>query len=215
MPRKKLIRTTDFPYHVTTRANNREWFQLPLPEVWSYCLKSLTYAHEKIPVTFHSFVLMSNHYHLLVTTPNADLDKFMYFFNKHLADQLRVHSKRINRVFGGPYSWSLVDSKQYLFHVVRYVFQNPLRKQMVSKVEDYHFSSLFSEIRREKFPLEIHSPLDRPHIDEEILRWLNEIPSLRENSFIQKGLRKSTFALAKDSNTGKEYQTSSVPVLQS
>ena len=86
---------------------------------------------------------------------------------------------------------------------------------MVSKVEDYHFSSLFSEIRGETFPLEIHSPLDRPHIDEEVLRWLNEIPSLRENSFIQKGLRKSTFALAKDSNTGKEYQTSSVPVLQS
>ena len=215
MPRKKLLRTSDFPYHITTRSNNREWFQLPLCSVWSYCLKSLTYAHDKIPINFHAFVLMGNHYHLLMSTPNANIDQFMYFFNKHLADQLRVHSKRINRVFGGPYSWCLVDHETYLYNVVRYVFQNPLRKGIVTLVQDYPFSTLRYEVNNLKFPLNITQLFETPHRSNTMLEWFNHTQEKSQDRVIQKALRRSSFLPAKDSNTGKVFELSSFPTQNS
>ena len=73
MPRKKLIRTDQFPYHVTTRTNNKNWFSLPLEETWNICLRSLHKANKLNKVNLHAFVLMKNHYHLLLETPEANL----------------------------------------------------------------------------------------------------------------------------------------------
>ena len=105
MPRKKLIRSKTLPYHVTARSNNKEWFQLPLNQVWELSKESLKEASEVHPVELISFVLMSNHYHMLLTTPQGNLDGFIYEFNKRLALKIKAKSGQINRIFGGRYKW--------------------------------------------------------------------------------------------------------------
>lgn len=52
-----------------------------MDEVWQICLDCMKEAHQKHKVEVISFVLMSNHYHLLLRTPDANLDLFMYEFN--------------------------------------------------------------------------------------------------------------------------------------
>jgi putative transposase len=47
MPRKKLIYTDQFPYHVTARSNNKEWFYLPISEVWNIFTSKLCEASLK------------------------------------------------------------------------------------------------------------------------------------------------------------------------
>jgi len=81
MPRKNLIRTNLYPYHVTIRSNNKEWFDLPREIVWKICLRAMVLANQKHPVRIQAFVLMANHYHLLIWTPQCNLDRFMSVFN--------------------------------------------------------------------------------------------------------------------------------------
>lgn len=127
MTRPKLIRSEIHPYHITMRTNNKAWFDLPLADVWNICLESFSKAHEKYPVNLISFVLMNNHYHLLMTTPEANIDSFMYEFNKKISNDIRERTNRINKVFGSRYKWCLIQSNKYFSNCYRYVYQNPIR----------------------------------------------------------------------------------------
>jgi len=173
MPRKKLIRSDQFPYHVTSRSNNKEWFYIPIECVWSYCNTLLNEGKIKFNVQIDAFVLMRNHYHLCIRTPESNIDLFMRYFNKNLAQNIARHAKRINRIFGGPYKWSLITKEAYYLNVIRYIYQNPLRANIVDFCEQYPYSDL----KEQKF-----SP--------EMFNWINKTISKREVSLTSKNLKK-------------------------
>ena len=127
MTRARLIKTAQFPYHIVNRANNQEWFQLPLAQVWDLTLECLSAAHEKHPFTLHALVLMTNHYHLLVSTPDENIDKIMFEFNRRFSEGLRRATNRINRMFGSRYKWSLLKDNAYYLNVLKYTYQNPFQ----------------------------------------------------------------------------------------
>ena len=77
MNRMNLIRVKHLPYHVTTRTFNQQFFYIQLVLVWEMVKDSLREAHHLHPVNLVSFVLMGNHYHMLLFTPNENLDFFM------------------------------------------------------------------------------------------------------------------------------------------
>jgi len=148
MARVPLIKSGTHFYHVTTRSNNKEWFKLPLEEVWKISVASMKKANGAHPAEVAQYVLMGNHYHMLIKTPNLDLDKFMYFFNKTFSDLLRRKSGQINRMFGGRYRWSIIDNDDYLKTVYKYICQNPIKANLVTKCENYRYSTLWYERRK-------------------------------------------------------------------
>ena len=119
MPRKKLIRCSDTSYYVTIKSSS-SWFYQPLRRFWKIACESLTKAEEKYPVSIHAFVLMSNHYHLVLDTPDSNIDKFMYEFNKNFSLALRKYSKKGEATFKSRYRWCLVE-KKYISLVLRYI----------------------------------------------------------------------------------------------
>ena len=185
MPRKLLIRTADFPYHIVCRSRNRDWYDLPMKTMWKIALNSFAFAMEKYPVEINAFVLMSNHYHLLVTTPDANIDKFMFEFNRKFSELVRQNSGRINQIFGGRYEWSLVKDHYYLSTVYRYIYRNPVDAGIVAKVEDFPYSSL------NRFPFKLHDLLDYER--EEQLKFFNEKKGENERGLIRKGMRRKFF----------------------
>lgn len=201
MPRKPLIRTAHTPYHVTSRSNNKEWFALPMPEVWKICLEAMELAHDKHPVDVISFVLMNNHYHLMLITPEANLDLFMYEFNKLISLRLRERSGHINKMFGSRYKWCLIRSQKYFKNCYRYVYQNPLRAGIIHKCEDYPYSTAYIKAKGKKFPIPLCDVLG--FMDEFKLMWLNESIKEDERSCIQKALRFSTLDVLKNPITRK------------
>src|SRR5690606_30269968 len=108
MPRKPLIRSSDCPYHVTSRSNNKEWLYIPIQDVWTYSQEFLAKGQKEFNVQVLAFVLMSNHYHLCIQTPNSNIDKFMRFFNQSLGKAISRQADRINRIFGASYKWTLI-----------------------------------------------------------------------------------------------------------
>lgn len=143
MPRPKLIRQNEFPYHVTTRTNNKVPFPLPMYQVWDLAKQSLTYARKNVNVEINCFILMNNHYHLLITTPDENLDKFMMYFNLKFSKLISKNAKVINHKFSNRYKWTIVSNHEYLQNVYRYIYQNPLRANLVEKCIDYPYSSLY------------------------------------------------------------------------
>lgn len=190
MPRKKLIRTDQYFYHVTTRSNNKEWFSLPLDRVWKISQESFKKAQEHHPSVVSQYVLMANHYHLLIRTPNCDIDQFMFWFNKTFSDLLRLRSGYENRMFGSHYKWSLIAHSRYFNNVFRYIYQNPLRAGLVDRCEDYPYSTLFYTHRKKNpgFEFKKISQL------EDNLELINDFFDLEKQQIVRLGLKRATYA---------------------
>lgn len=193
MPRKPLVRSENLPYHVTSRSHNKESFPLPLERVWELANSSFKEANQIHQINLVSFVLMSNHYHMLLYTPNRNLDRFMYEFNKRLALKIQSEAKVINQVFGGRYKWCLIQSQQYLSNCYRYVYQNPVRAGLVIRCEDYPFSTIQGALGRREFAIAIHDKFGFK--DDYGLGWLNE--NIREQELASLKLNLSKFVMVK------------------
>ena len=188
MPRPLLIRSDGHPYHVTGRCNNKEFFPLPMDEVWSIMNDELEYAAQKYLLCVHAFVLMGNHFHLLCHTPRQNLDEIMHSLMRRTSQKIKMKAGEINHLWGGPYNWSLIRSQGHYYQVYRYIYQNPLRAKIVSKVENYPYSTL----REVRFPIHSFIPMAFAGRTGELL-WLNEFFKNEESEMIKKGLRKGEF----------------------
>ena len=199
MPRKNLIRTSKIPYHVTARSNNKEYFYVDLNTLWEIFIVSMAEAELKFHCKLHAFVLMSNHYHLLISTPNANLDLVMNYLQREIARKANRKSTRINHFFGGPYNWSLISEEAYYWNTLKYIFRNPIRAGLCSNVIEYKYSSLNNSAKKFKWQL-----TDFFNNKDVIIKpdheWLNE-PFLNEiEANIKAGLRRREFKIPCDVN---------------
>lgn len=189
---KKLIRQNHFPYHVYLRSNNKDWFKIPLYKLWDISYDCFEYALEKAPVHLHCFVLMGNHYHMLLTTPNNDLDQFMYHFNGRLSREIRKFSSAENHKFGSRYKWSIVETQSYLHNIYRYIYQNPVRAGLCQLCSDYPYSSLrFSPSQKRALKLKVHLSYY------EYREFMEAGCGQELLGVIRRGLRKSRFEIPK------------------
>ncbi|MBW2122404.1 MAG: transposase [Deltaproteobacteria bacterium] len=127
-------------YHVTARGNE----QRRIYHVRSDYEKFKDYlqeAQQKFGYLLHCYVLMSNHYHLIIETPMANLSRVMHYINGSYTVYLNIKRKRRGHLFQGRYRAILVDRDRYLLELSRYVHLNPVRAGVVAKPEDYPHSS--------------------------------------------------------------------------
>lgn len=203
--RALLIRSEIHPYHITGRTNNKDFFPLPLDEVWNICLKRLHHVHSTKSLAIHAFVLMGNHFHLLCHTPKANIDECMHEFMRSVSSEINKRLKKHNHLWGGRYKWSLISSQKHYLQVYRYIYQNPIRAKIVSKVEDYPFSTLQKDL---PFPIHSHVSMSFGGIEGERI-WLNQIYREDEIRLIRLGLRRFEFDIRK--RALKEFDKLSKP----
>ncbi len=192
MPRKILVRTSELPYHITNRSNNREHFYLEKDALWTICLECLYETKIQFKTEVHAFVLMSNHYHLLISTPQANIGEAMKYFHREVARKANRSVGRINHFFGGRYQWSLINSPEYFWNAVKYVFRNPIRAGICQRAEDYEFSSLNRNPKKWTWQMTDFF-LDRYKAVELCINWLNEPFHGEKEALIKRALRRREF----------------------
>jgi len=84
---------------------------------------------------------MSNHYHLLVETPHANLSKGMQQLNGVFTQSMNRKHHRVGHLFQGRYKAILVDKDAYLLELCRYIVLNPIRANMVNSPDEWPWSS--------------------------------------------------------------------------
>lgn len=188
MPRQNLIRVTRVPYHVTIRTYQQKFFQLPIDRVWNLLLESLAESYQVHPVQLIALVLMGNHYHMLLITPEGNLDLFMFEFNRRFALKIRRELNDETPIFKGRYKWTIIRSMVYFKQCYRYVYQNPLRANICKRVEEYPYSTLNYIVNGKRFPVPIHDKLGFKDLFN--LIWLNESQAEIELINIRKMLRR-------------------------
>jgi REP element-mobilizing transposase RayT len=97
----------------------------------------LLLAVQRYEVELRHFVLMSNHYHMVVQTRLGNIDKFMQFFNGVVAQRVNRLLGRTGHLWGQRYHSSIIDTERYMFNVVRYIYQNPPKAGLVVDPLDY------------------------------------------------------------------------------
>ena len=103
-------------------------------------LELLAEMIEKHGIRLHAYVLMGNHYHLLMDTPRGNLAKGMKGLNTGYANWFKAKHKIVGSVLQGRYHAVLVDGDAYLAQVCAYIHLNPVRAGIVERAEGYPWS---------------------------------------------------------------------------
>lgn len=194
------------PYHISSRCINRDWFSIQMGEVWKIMEDYLHFIHHAYKIDIHSFVLMSNHFHMLASSPNGNLSDAMAFFLRETSRYLTKESGRINRTWGGRYFRSRIGSNHYFLNVYKYVYRNPIEAGLCISAEEYPFSTLPGILGTSKIviPLTEDTLLFDGSLEKN-LSWINRTPHREHTEAIRRGLQKKEFSIAKCRATGKEH----------
>ncbi|MGR8950890.1 MAG: transposase [Gammaproteobacteria bacterium] len=140
MARPLRIELSGGLYHVTSRGDRREdiYFADADREAWLALLGQLC---GRFNWRCHAYCQMTNHYHVVVETPEANLAQGMRQLNGVYTQYVNRTYGRVGHVFQGRYKAILVEKDSYLLELARYVVLNPLRAGMVKESGDWPWSS--------------------------------------------------------------------------
>jgi putative transposase len=113
-------------YHITCRGNkHRKIFLNDDDRHWF--LKVLKESLKIYQVNLYAYILMHNHFHLVIRTVRANLSEFMRRFNITYTGCFNYHHRTCGHLYQGRYKALLVDADSYLVELSRYVHLNPVR----------------------------------------------------------------------------------------
>ena len=139
--RRKQPLVKDHYYHIYNRGVNRQPIFF-VKENWSQFLTLLHQYFTREKVNILAYCLMPNHYHLLVY---LKIDSFgnevMQPFTVAFAKSINNQHNRVGPLFQGPFKNQTVDQENYLLHLTRYIHLNPVTAGIVSRPEDWIYSS--------------------------------------------------------------------------
>jgi len=127
-------------YHITSRGNTRESIFLDDKDRARF-LVVLSDAVKRYGWICHAYCLMSNHYHLLIETPDANLSRGMQFLNGVYTQWFNRRHQRVGHLLQGRFKGILVEKESHLLELARYIVLNPVRAKMVRSVRDWPWSS--------------------------------------------------------------------------
>ena len=153
MPRRPRIQLAGALYHVTIRGNNRAAVFLDDDDRREF-VDRLGRAKRRHGWVLHAYCLMSNHYHLLVETPEPNIAKGMQWLNSSYSHWFNQGHGRIGHLFQRRYADRLLVSEEHRREVLRYIPLNPVRGGLCERPEQWPWSSYAATVglaRREPF----------------------------------------------------------------
>ena len=147
-------------YHVMCRGNNRQTVLIDDRD----CERFLDIMEETVEifgVILYAYVLMGNHFHLLLKTPDGNLSNFMRRLLITYTSHVNRRHRRSGHLFQGRFRSHLVEEERYLTALSRYIHLNPVRlhgmaslsgREKIDCLKGYRWSSLegYRKVKKQK-----------------------------------------------------------------
>jgi putative transposase len=141
MPGRARLSAPGIPWHIIQRGNNRSACFFAEEDYLLY-LHYLGELSEKFDCAIHSYVLMTNHVHLLMTPQHENSAALLM---KHLGQRyvqyINRSYQRSGTLWEGRFRSCLTQSESYVLACYRYIELNPVRAKMVRHPRHYRWSS--------------------------------------------------------------------------
>ncbi len=141
MARLPRLSVPGFPHHIIQRGNNRQDIAGSDADRQRF-VDLLRDSAARRQVSIHGYVLMNNHFHLLVTPPSvASLSQFMQTLGRAYVRYFNDTHARSGTLWEGRYRAALLQPESYLLPCMAYIDLNPVRAGLVLQPQDFGWSS--------------------------------------------------------------------------
>lgn len=127
-------------YHVCSRGNNQAPIFLDDADRAAFRALLQTVKAE-FGVRLFSYLLLNDHFQLLIETPNGDLSKVMQRLNQGYTRYFNKRHGRTGHVFENRYKCRLVQKERYLMQLIRYMHLVPVKQGLAASAAEYLHSS--------------------------------------------------------------------------
>ncbi|MDL4841744.1 transposase [Aquibacillus rhizosphaerae] len=154
MPRKARIRSASGIYHIMWRgANRQEIFHDE--EDCRYFLHTINKYKVKSGIHVLGWCLMNNHVHLLIREGQEEISTTMKRIGVTFVWYYNLKYTTTGHLFQDRYKSESVETIRYLLTVIRYIHQNPMKAGIVSKIDEWRWSSLLGYLDKTVFPSDL------------------------------------------------------------
>jgi putative transposase len=152
MARQWRIEFSGAIYHVMSRGNaGQDIFRTDQDR--QLFLDLLEELVERFNIEVHAYMLMGNHYHLLIKTNDANVSKAMQWFGTSYTRKFNLKNHTSGHLFQGRFKSILVENDTYLLRLSCYIHRNPLRAGIVARLVDFQWSSYRFYAYKRKAPV--------------------------------------------------------------
>ncbi len=169
MARPPRLLYKDARYHVTCRGNARQDIFLT-DEDRERFLEQLRDSLHTHGVTLLAYVLMTNHYHLLVRTPRGNLSRFMQRLNTSYSLYYRYKHNKPGHVLQGRFGAIVVDGPSYLLALTRYIHLNPVKIRAAQAGSNSERKKKLAAYRWSSYPGYVQAESAREWVSYEVLQ---------------------------------------------
>jgi putative transposase len=176
MARQPRLTLAAYPHHVIQRGNDRQ--AIVRDDADRERLLALWQEHAlTFKVAIHAYVIMDNHFHLLLTPETDDgLPQMMQAVGRAYVRYFNLRHQRTGTLWEGRYRSNLIETERYLLACMVYIDLNPVRAGMVVQPVDFKWSSHRHCIGQ------VNDPWLKPHA----LFWgLGNTPFAREAAYVE------------------------------
>ncbi|MCP4553502.1 MAG: TetR family transcriptional regulator [Bacteroidetes bacterium] len=162
MGRKKRIECAGAIYHVCSHA--KEGTNLFQDDTDRHnFLQILGELCVRFQIGIFGYVLMPDHYHMLLKTVQPNLSKAMQWLGTSYTKKFNAWHNLTGRLFHGRFKSFLIADESYLFELSIYIHGNPLRHQITDNLEKYTWSSypVYAGLAQPEKWLDAHTILSR------------------------------------------------------
>ena len=176
MARLPRLSISGYPHHVIQRGNNRQ--AIFLNDADRERMLALLLEHSvKNQVAIHAYVLMDNHFHLLVTPETAEgLPAMMQAVGRSYVRYFNDRAGRSGTLWEGRYRSTVIETERYLLICMAYIDLNPVRAGLVHAPQDFVWSSHAHYVGQRQDKLVTPHPL---------VWGLGNTPFARESAYVE------------------------------
>lgn len=163
----KKLKLRDCSFHIVGRSPDQAPFCVELEKLWQVFAIQLNILSLSYQLRVHVFVLMGNHFHLLISGEE-----------KKIKTSLEILKPALHQMLGidlfDEFLCTEIKNPTYYQYAYKYILRNPVSAGLCLRVEDYPLTSLSNILGRTSDSFMVFDKMNLIQDPVRVLRWLNE-----------------------------------------